>query len=85
MYIRDKLRIYTGQKRSVACGPLRAFALSFELRAAPRDPDGQNRNQNGIDPGRVKRVPTVTTAGAFIACCFFSIPNTPASARLIPS
>lgn len=38
MYIRDKSRIYTGQKRSVAFGPLRAFALSVELRASPRDP-----------------------------------------------
>jgi hypothetical protein len=38
MYIRDKSRIYTGQKRSVAFGPLRTFALSVELRASPRDP-----------------------------------------------
>ncbi|APA90254.2 hypothetical protein BJG93_34645 (plasmid) [Paraburkholderia sprentiae WSM5005] len=38
MYIRDESRIYTGQKRSVAFGPLRPFVLSVELRASPRDP-----------------------------------------------
>ena len=38
MYIRDQSCIYTGQKRSVACGPLRPFVLSVELRAMPRDP-----------------------------------------------
>ncbi|MGP8437834.1 plasmid mobilization protein [Paraburkholderia fungorum] len=38
MYIRDESRIYTGQKHSVAFGPLRTFVLSVELRATPRDP-----------------------------------------------
>lgn len=38
MYIRDKSRIYTGAKRSVAFGPLRVFPLFCELRASPRDP-----------------------------------------------
>ncbi|MGY8527575.1 plasmid mobilization protein [Paracidovorax citrulli] len=38
MYVRDKSRPYTGQKHSVASGPLRASALSVELRAPPRDP-----------------------------------------------
>lgn len=38
MYIRDESRIYTGKKRSVAFGPLRALSLSIELRASPRDP-----------------------------------------------
>jgi hypothetical protein len=28
MYIHDESRIYTGQKRSVAFGPLRTFVLS---------------------------------------------------------
>ncbi|CPF79760.1 Uncharacterised protein [Burkholderia pseudomallei] len=38
MYIRDESRTYTGPTRSVACGTLHALSLSFELRAAPRDP-----------------------------------------------
>jgi hypothetical protein len=38
MYIRDKSRIYTGPKHSVAFGTLRVQVLSPELRAAPRDP-----------------------------------------------
>ncbi|MGF6815891.1 hypothetical protein OKW33_002697 [Paraburkholderia atlantica] len=38
MYIRDESRIHTGPTRSVTCGTLRALSLSFELRAAPRDP-----------------------------------------------
>ncbi|CAG2138119.1 hypothetical protein LMG19282_01448 [Cupriavidus campinensis] len=38
MYGRDKSPPYTGEMHSVAFGPLRAFPLSVELRASPRDP-----------------------------------------------
>lgn len=38
MYPHGKPCRSTGQKCSVAFGPLRTFALSVELRASPRDP-----------------------------------------------